>query len=261
MLPSVLTKEFCIRSGSYSAFLDINVCINNTPIDFDAIGIPPYVCIGFDLATRNDLCSAVCRWRVPGDDSVYEIAKFWVASEQMNMGTDDKQKDKVPYLTWASQGQPMSGTLWHYVDIVEGDRVNQSVVIDFLRELVDAGMYPFCVAYDPWHVDDYTERTLKRLVGENRVYPVPQTARVISPLMRKHELDLKAQKVICPNPCLHHSRSSVQARVDNNDNVFPQKKDLQPHQKIDGFMAELFALGAEEKFFETYTAAIGWEQP
>jgi phage terminase large subunit-like protein len=260
-MPSLLCKEFNLRANAYSSFLDIKYCVNDTQIDFDEIGVPSYVCVGFDLASRNDLCSCVVRWRVPGDDRIYEIAKFWVASEQMNMGTDARQKDRVPYLTWASQGQPMSGTLWHYVDIVEGDRVNQSVVIDFLRELVDAGMYPFCVAYDPWHVDDYTERTLRRLVGENRVYPVPQTARVISPLMRKHELDLKAQKVICPNPCLHHSRSSVQARVDNNDNVFPQKKDLQSHQKIDGFMAELFALGAEEKFFETYTAAIGWEQP
>jgi len=258
-MPSLLCKEFNLRSNAYSSFLDAKDCVNDTPIDFGEIGIPPYVCVGFDLATRNDLCSAIARWRVPGDDSIYEIAKFWVASDVLNMGTDAKQKDRVPYLLWSSMGQPMNdGTTWGYVDIVDGDRVNQQVVIDFMRELVDAGMYPFCVAYDPWHVDDYTDRTIRRLVGESRVYPVPQTARVISPLMRKHELDLKAHKVICPNPCLHHSRSSVQARVDNNDNVFPQKKDLQSHQKIDGFMAELFAKAAEEKFFESYISAIDW---
>lgn len=258
-MPSLLCKEFNLRSNAYSSFLDSKYCVNNTPIDFDEIGVPSYVCVGFDLATRNDMCSCVVRWRVPGDDNIYELAKFWVASSMLNMQSDAKQKDNVPYLLWSSEGQPMNGTTWHWVDIVEGDRIPQMVVIDFLRELVDAGMYPFCVAYDPWHTEDVMDMNLRRLVGDSRVYPIAQTARTISPLMRTHELDLKAGKVICPNPCLHHSRSCVQARVDNNDNVFPQKKNLNPTQKIDGFMSELFALGAEQKFAESYYSSIGWE--
>lgn len=259
MIPSVLTKDFCLRSGSYSAFLDIESCINNTPIDFDEIGIPPYVIVGFDLASRNDLCAAVCRWRVPGDDRIYELAKFWVASDMLNMETDALQKDNVPYLLWSSQGQPMDGTIWNYVDIVEGDRVNQSVVIDFLNDLVSVGMYPFCVAYDGWHVDDYTDRTIRRLCGDSRCYQVPQTARVLSPLMRTYELDLKARKIICPNPCLHHSRQSLEAREDNGGNLFPRKKDLQPQQKIDGAMSEMFALAAEQRYYEDYMSAIGYD--
>lgn len=258
-IPSVLTKDFCLRSGSYSAFLDIESCINNTPIDFDEIGIPSYVIVGFDLASRNDLCAAVCRWRVPGDDRIYELAKFWVASDMVNMETDAQQKDKVPYLLWSSQGQPMDGTIWNYVDIVDGDRVNQSVVIDFLNDLVSVGMYPFCVAYDGWHVDDYTDRTIRRLCGDSRCYQVPQTARVLSPLMRTYELDLKAHKVICPNPCLHHSRQSLEAREDNGGNLFPRKKDLQPQQKIDGAMSEMFALAAEQRYYEDYMSAIGYD--
>ncbi|MBR2681940.1 MAG: hypothetical protein IKE22_01570, partial [Atopobiaceae bacterium] len=260
-LPSVLTKEFCLRSGSYSAFLDIESCINNTPIDFDKIGIPPYVCCGFDLATKNDLCAFVCRWRVPGDDRIYELAKFWVASDMLNMQTDSNQKDNVPYLTWSSQGQPMDGTVWHYVEVVEGDRVNQSVIIDMLNDLVSVGMYPYCVAYDGWHVDDYTDRTIRRLVGDSRCFAVPQTARVLSPLIRTHELDLKAHKVICPNVCLHHSRQSLECREDNGGNLFPKKKDLQPNQKIDGVMSELFALAAEQRYYESYMSAIGWISP
>lgn len=260
-LPSVLTKEFCLRSGSYSAFLDIESCINETVIDFDEIGIPPYVCCGFDLAAKNDLCAFVCRWRVPGDDRIYELAKFWVASDMLNMQTDSNQKDNVPYLTWSSQGQPMDGTIWNYVEIVEGDRVNQSVIIDMLNDLVSVGMYPYCVAYDGWHVDDYTDRTIRRLVGDSRCFAVPQTARVLSPLMRTHELDLKAHKVICPNVCLHHSRQSLECREDNGGNLFPKKKDLQPNQKIDGVMSELFALAAEQRYYESYMSAIGWISP
>jgi phage terminase large subunit-like protein len=259
--PSVLTKDFCLRSGSYSAFLDIESCINTTEIDFNIIGIPDYVCVGFDLASKNDLCACVIRWKADGDDRIYEMAKFWVASEAIRLGTDDNQKDKVPYNFWSERGQPMDGTIWHYVDIVEGDRVNFSCVMDFLNDLVSVGMYPFCVAYDPWHIGDLEEKMLQRTVGEARTFPVPQSARVISPLMREHELDLKAHRVICPNPCLHHNRSSVQARTDNNDNVFPQKKDLDQNNKIDGFMAELFSLAAYNKFKDQYLAAIDWKPP
>lgn len=260
-VPSVITKDFCLRSGSYSSFLDVNVCINKTPIDFGEMGIPPYVCCGFDLAARNDLCAFVCRWRVPGDDRIYEIAKFWVASDVINMQADANQKDRVPYLLWSSQGQAMDDTVWHYVDIVDGDRVNQSVIIDMLNDLVSVGMYPYSVAYDGWHVDDTTDRTIRRLCGDQRCFQVPQTARVLSPLMRTYELDLNARKVICPNPCLHHSRQSLEAREDNGGNLFPRKKDLQPHAKIDGAMSEMFAMYAEQKVYDEYMSAIGWEPP
>ncbi len=174
------------------------------------------------------------------------------------METDTKQRDNVPYLLWSSDGQEFEGTKWSWVEIVEGDRINQMVVVDFIRDLVNVGMYPFCVAYDPWHVDDWTDRELRRLVGDSRVYPVPQTARVISPLMKVHKLDLHARKVICPNPCLHQNRANVQARVDNNDNVFPQKKNLNPKSRIDLYMSELFSLAAYQKFEEEYLSAIGW---
>lgn len=260
-LPSVITKEFCLRSGSYSAFLNPADCINNTPIDFDAIGVPPYVCIGLDLAVRYDLCSCVARWKVPGDDRIYEIAKFWIASAMMNTQTDAKQKDRVPYLFWSSQGQKFGDTTWHYVDIVEGDRVGIQCAIDFMSDLVNEGMYPYCIGYDSWHVGDLEQDKLRRFVGESRTLPVPPTMKAISPLVREHELDLKAHRVICPNPCLHHNRESVQVRVDPQENVQVQKKDLQPHQKIDGFMAELYSLAAFNKFKDGYLSSIGWVPP
>jgi len=260
-LPALLTKEFCLKSGTYSAFLNVEDCINNTTIDFDEIGVPPYVCIGFDLAAKNDLCSCIARWMIPGDNKYYEIAKFWVASEAIRLGTDANQKDNMPYNFWSEQGQPMDGTIWHWVDIVEGDRVGFDCVLDFLNDLVSVGMYPYCIAYDPWHIGDLEDRSIRRLVGDSRSFAVPQTARVISPLMREHELDLKAKRVICPNPCLHHNRTSVQARTDNNDNIFPQKKDLKPNMKIDGFMAEIFSLAAFNKYRDEYLVAIDWTPP
>jgi phage terminase large subunit-like protein len=198
---------------------------------------------------------------VPGDDRIYEIAKFWIASAMMNTQTDAKQKDRVPYLFWSSQGQKFGDTTWHYVDIVEGDRVGIQCAIDFMSDLVNEGMYPYCIGYDSWHIGDLEQDKLKRFVGESRTLPVPPTMKAISPLVREHELDLKAHRVICPNPCLHHNRESVQVRVDPQENVQVQKKDLQPHQKIDGFMAELYSLAAFNKFKDGYLSSIGWVPP
>lgn len=249
-MPSLLTKEFNLRSNAYSAYLDIDVCVNEQTFEFSPEEIP-YCIVGFDLASRGDLNAAIARFQVPNDDNVYEFAKFWIPEEsiKINSAKDFKERDAVPYRLWASQG---------WLDIVEGDRVNQFVIIEWLRELVDMGIYPFAIGYDPWHVDDYTERELVRLVGESRVFPVPQTARVISPLMKEHKLDLAARRIICPSPVLHWNRASVQARTDLNNNDFPQKRDLQSNHKIDGYMAELFALAVYHKFEEEYQQAISW---
>jgi phage terminase large subunit-like protein len=122
-------------------------------------------------------------------------------------------------------------------------------------------MYPYCIGYDPWRVSDLEQDYLKRLVGESHVLPVSPTMKSVSPLVREHELDLRAHKVICPNPCLHHNRTSVQVREDPQGNVQVQKKNLQPHQKIDGFMAELYSLAAFNKFKDQYLAAIDWKPP
>ena len=260
-MPSLLCKEFNLRSNAFSSFLDIKDCINETPIDFNEIGIPPYVCLGIDLAVKYDLLACCCRWMVPGDDRIYEIVKFWVSSSVINMQTDAKQKDNVPYLLWSTQGQKVNDTMWHYVEIVDGDRVGFPNVVDFMNELTNEGMYIYCVGYDPWHFGDVETDMLKRYVGETRALPVPPTLKAMSPLIRMHELDLKAHKVICPNPCLHHNRSSVQVREDPQGNVQVQKRDLKPENRIDGFLAETYALAAYNKFKDGYLSAIGWTEP
>lgn len=253
-MPSLLTKEFNLRSGAYSAYMDINECVNNTPIDF-SISDVPYCVVGIDHAEKGDLAAAVARFMVPGDTNYYELARFWIPEKaiEINSAKDFKERDNVPYRQWAANG---------WVEIIpEVDRVNEIVFIEFLRELVDAGCYPFAVGYDQWRISEWADREMQRLIGSTRVVSVLQYPRVISPLMKEHRLDLKAKRVICPNPCLHHCRINVQARTDNNDNDFPQKKDLDHRRKIDGYMAELHSLYAFHKFEEEYLSAIEWVPP
>lgn len=253
-MPSLLTKEFNLRSGAYSAYMDVTECVNNTPIDFSLADVP-YCVVGIDHAEKGDLAAAVARFMRPGDTNYYELARFWIPEKsiEINSAKDFKERDNVPYRQWAANG---------WVEIIpEVDRVNEIVFIEFLRELVDVGCYPFAVGYDQWRISEWADREMQRLIGSTRVVSVLQYPRVISPLMKEHRLDLRAKRVICPNPCLHHCRINVQARTDNNDNDFPQKKDLDHRHKIDGYMAELHSLYAFHKFEEEYLSAIEWEPP
>ena len=253
-MPSLLTKEFNLRSGAYSAYMDVTECVNEQTIDFPMTDVP-YCVVGIDHAEKGDLAAAVARFLRPGDTNYYELARFWIPEKsiEVNSAKDFKERDNVPYRQWAANG---------WVDIIpDVDRVNEIVFIEFLRELVDAGCYPFAVGYDQWRITEWADREMQRLVGSTRVVTVGQYPRVISPLMKEHRLDLKAKRVICPNPCLHHCRINVQARTDNNDNDFPQKKGLDHRNKIDGYMAELHSLYAFHKFEEEYLSAIEWYPP
>lgn len=250
-LPEVLMKQFNIPALEYSSFLSFEEAVNNTPVPFDP-SIDRYCVVGFDLASKGDLNAAVALYRRPGDDNFYERSCFWIADEQVNINTHGfKERDAVPYRQWASEG---------WLNIVEGDKVNQMVIIEWLRSLVDDGLYPFAVSYDAWHVDDWTERELKRLVGENRAKPVPQYARILSPLMKEHKLDLRAGRIVNDSPVTHWNRMNVEVSTDNLNNIMPRKKGLLPQNKIDGYMAEIFAFSAYKQFEEEYLSIIGWEQ-
>jgi len=247
-LPEVLMKQFNIPALEYSSFLSYEECVNDEPTPFDP-SVDRYCVIGFDLASSGDLNAACALYKRPGDDRYYERSCCWIADEQVNINIKGfKERDAVPYRQWASDG---------WLHIVEGDKVNQMVIVEWIRSLVDEGLYPMAVAYDAWHVDDWTERELKRLVGESRVHSVPQYAKVLSPLMKEHQLDLRAHRIINSSPITAWARMNVEVTVDNNDNVFPRKKNLDPHKKIDPYMAELFAFKAFRLHEEEYAGMIG----
>lgn len=246
-VPEVLMKQFNIPALEYESFLDYEDCVNDEPVPFDP-SVDHYCCIGFDLASSGDLNAAVALYKRPGDDRIFERSCCWIADEQVNINIKGfKERDAVPYRQWASDG---------WLNIVEGDKVNQMVIIEWIRSLVDDGLYPMAVAYDGWHVDDWTERELKRLCGETRVHTIPQYAKVLSPLMKEHRLDLKARRVINDSPITHWARMNVEVSVDNNDNYMPRKKNLDAHKKIDPYLAELFAFKAYKLHEEEYVNMI-----
>lgn len=254
-MPSLLIKEFNLRANSASSFLTREECHNSETFTFNP-ETDRYGIVGFDLAKSGDLNAAVCMFMRPGDDRIYEIPHFWIAEEQIriNGAKDFKERDGVPYSLWAQSPD-------NFLTICEGDKVNQQVIIDWIQELANRGIYTRYVGYDSWHVDDWTQRMLADMVGKDNFEEVPQTAKVLSPAMVEHQVDLRAKRIINPCPTTEWCRSNVQSKPqDANGNWFPQKKDLKPNRRIDGYMAELFAYIELKKHWDDYLQLIGWDK-
>lgn len=255
-MPSLLIKEFNLRANSASSFLVREECHNPETFTFNP-ATDRYGIVGFDLAKGSgDLNAAVCMFMRPGDSRIYEIPHFWISEEavRINGAKDFKERDGVPYSLWAQSPD-------NFFTICEGDKVNQRVIIDWIQELANMGLYTRYVGYDSWHVDDWTQRMLSDMVGQSNVEEIPQTAKVLSPAMVEHQVDLRAKRIINPCPTTEWCRSNVQSKPqDANGNWFPQKKDLKPNRRIDGYMAELFAYIELKKHWDDYLQLIGWDK-
>ena len=258
--PSLLIKEFNLRANSASSFLTRDECHNPETFEFNP-ETDRYGIVGFDLAKGSgDLNAAVCMFMRPGDDRIYEIPHFWIAEEaiRINGAKDFKERDAVPYHLWSEQETCGFKTL----TIVEGDKVNQKVIIEWIQELASMGIYTRYAGYDSWHVDDWTQRMLSDLIGKENFEEIPQTAKVLSPAMVEHQVDLRAHRIINPCPTTEWCRSNVMSKPqDANGNWFPQKKELKANRKIDGYMAELFAYVELKKHWDDYHQLIGWFPP
>ena len=249
----VLTKQFNMPVEAYTSLLSMEECRNDATFTFDP-KTDRYCVVGFDLADRGDLNAAVAMYMRPGDDHIYERCCCWIAEEQIKINSNlMKERDCLPYTVWSTtiiDRDPV-------INIAQGDKVDSRWIIDFLRQLASEGLYPRYIGYDGWHVDDWLERELKMLAGEQNVRAIPQTARVLSPAMKEHQIDLRANRIVDnANPLLITCRANVQSKTDAVGNWFPQKRDLRPNLRIDMYMAELFAYIQLKDHWDDYQAII-----
>lgn len=254
---SFMTKDLCLRATSYSSFLTQEECHNPETFEFNP-ETDRYGVLGFDLSSSGDLTGACCMYMRPGDNRIYEISHAWLPESQIevvNGAKDLKERDGVPYSLWASGDHP-------WMTIVPGDKIDtHQAILGFIDMLAEKGMYIRYVGFDPWHVDDYLLRQLHMRVGESNCVKVAQNARTLSPIMKEHRIDLKAHRIINPSPVQEFCRSSVMAKEDAAGNVYPNKKELKPQNKIDLYMAELFAYKMLTDNLDSMKSIIGWYPP
>lgn len=231
-LPTLLTKDFNLPANQATAFFTFEEAVNEEQYAFTSDEFR-YCVVGFDAADTIDLTAAVAMFMRPGDGRIYERSMYWIPEEQVKINSNAQRgRDAVPYLEWADRG---------LIRLVPGNKVDKAVLLDWLRELYNEGLYTYAVGFDPWHMDDSTLRDLKGFVGESRVEVVRQGAQTLSQPMKQIKADLRDNRIVDNhNPITEWCRMNVSAKTDINENVQPVKK-AGATSRIDGFMAELDA--------------------
>lgn len=247
-MPTFLTKDLNIAANQAASFMTIEECVNEETFDFDP-GKFRYAVLGFDAADFIDLTAARALFMRPDDNHIYERSMYWVPEEQVERGNRNGvgNRDSVPYQLWDAQG---------LIRIVQGNVVPRTVLIDWVQELYDDGLYPYAIGYDPWHVEQPIQEQLRQYMGEANVIKVRQGVQTLSNPMKQLRADMRSNRIVDGhNPINEWCRMNVAAKTDINGNVQPVKVS-DAHHRIDGFMAELDAYVVLLQKWDDYQAVI-----
>lgn len=232
-LPTLLTKDFNMPENQAQAWLSYVEAVNEATFDIhDGFR---YCVIGFDAASTTDLCAARAMMMKKDDPHIYERSMYWmpeVTLELQNTSGKRVGRDRVPYDVWVERG---------LIRTVPGNRVPNTVLIDWIYELMNDGIYTFAVGYDPWNMDDRKE-DLQRIIGKSRTFEVRQGAQTLSAPMKQLYAQFRDNLVVDNhNPVNEWCRMNTDVVRDSNDNIKPCKKLRNPQNRIDGLAAELDA--------------------
>ena len=249
--PTVMTKDFNMPENSSVAWLDFDDAVNVLTFDFREMAFRYGIC-GFDASDTIDLTCAQMLMMRPGDDRIYEKSMYWIPEDVIRADEDSgrrTERDGVPYQAWIARG---------LMRTVPGNKIDKRVLIEWLTELKeDEDLWTYAIGVDPWHMDDSTMRDLESFVGSSRVFKIRQGAQTLSQPMKQIKADYAANRIIDNhNPINEWCRMNVMVRSDANSNIMPDKKGLNPKNRIDGFAAELDAYITLCNCMDDYKAVI-----
>ncbi len=247
--PTVLTKDFDMPENASTAWLSFEEAVNPEVVDFREMGFRYGIC-GFDAADAVDLTAAHLMLMRPGDDRIYERSMYWMPEDKvMEYADSGREKDYAPYRLWAARG---------LCRMVPGNHVDKQVILEWLLELRDdEDLYTYAVFFDPWHVDDTMRRSMQQLVGQNMCFPVRQGAQSLSQPMKSIRADYRANRIVDNHhPINEWCRMNVAVRPDLNGNIQPDKRNLDPRNRIDGFVAEVCAYKGLHDVWDSYSESI-----
>lgn len=255
-LPTLMTKDFNMPESRAAAWLTFDEAVNNEPLPelpesgkYSDIGFR-YGIGGFDASDTTDLSAAKFLMMRRDDPHFYLLSQYWIPEEAMRRGDGyRRERDDVPYKLWEQRG---------LLRVVEGNTVPKRVFVEWLEEIKqNFDVYTYCLGYDPWHILGTDEEQLVQYVGKDLCEKVRQGPQTLSMPGKEYRAQLANNLVIDGgSPINQWTRMNVQVSTDNNANIKFHKVSGKATNRIDGFMAELFAYIAYLRHKEEYEAKL-----
>lgn len=182
--------------------------------------------IGLDLATKIDMSALILLFPPSADDPYYHVYGRYYLPDMRVLEEIDSNSERY-------RGFDNLGLL----TLTVGEVVDFDVIKDDLRYFL-ANFNVKEIAYDPWQATQLAQDMEK----ENAVMvEVRHTVANISEPMKECEaLILQGKLAHGDCPVLTWHASNVVAKVDNKDNIYPNKE--RAENKIDGVVALIMAL-------------------
>lgn len=228
LVKNLLCKDFCIRETSTEAWLSFED-LNNEAV-FDVLELKPeYGIGGVDLSATTDLTAAKMIFKVPDNDTIYVLQKYWLPEDILQQRVEE---DKIPYDIWADMG---------YLDIVPGNKVHPKFVTQWFQKIyADYDLYPLFIGYDAWAAEYWVEE-MQSTFGEKNMIDIRQGKKTLSLPMKSLGADLTAKIInYNNNPIDKWCLANTSVDIDRNGNIQPHKGKNQ-RRRIDGTAALLNA--------------------
>ncbi|GLQ31655.1 terminase large subunit [Litoribrevibacter albus] len=217
-----LTKHLNIWVQAETAWLDMDRWDRCPKSTIDISQLPCF--IGLDLANKLDVAALVMLF-CHSDGTKHLKCKFYLPEDQIH----NKSKSiGNMYQSWAESG---------YLTLTPGNIIDHEYIESDLRDLL-AEHDVQEVAFDPW---GSTQLAVRLVEDGAPMVEVPQTVKNFSESMKEVEaLVLSGKLHHNDNPVLNWMASNVVAKIDKNENIFPNKD--HPDNKIDGMVALFTAM-------------------
>ncbi len=214
-----LTKRLNVWVNTATAWMDMEKWDRCPAVASDEVLQQTPCWIGMDLANKLDVAALIMAF--PLDDGQLHLKSwFWLPEDAINIKS---RSIGNMYQSWSESG---------YLTLTEGAVIDHDRIEDEIRAILSEYEVQE-LGFDPWG----STQMANHLAAEGApMVEVPQTVKNLSEAMKEVEAMVIAGKLHHgDNPVLNWMASNVTAKVDKNENVFPNKE--HPDNKIDGMVA------------------------
>ena len=228
-----LTKHLNVWVGANTAWMDMdkwNACADATLKEEDLKDLPLFVAA--DLAGTKDFCSiARVYLEKKKDETGQDINHYYLFADHFLNETAIEQNKIEEVRAWAQAG---------YINETRGDVTDLRIVENKICEI--ALLKPKAIGFDRYQAA-YMIQNLNAARIKN-VFEYPQNIANMSSQMKELEAAVLSGRLKHNgDPVLGWMISNVVAKIDNKDNIYPNRDKNAPHQKIDGAIASIMAIG------------------